>query len=597
MMIAACGGSSATREAVDEPASAVPASTPDDAIAEPAAPVPTPLPPSSIPTAAGNFTTSADAPGLDAPNDSSADAVPEGATDPASAAAPVMDDIPAGKVAYMALVEDLETLDPSTVREGTVADAVARAIYAGLFRFTADGVAPDLVDSWTASSDGLTQTFVLKAGLKWSDAMPVTAGDAAFGIMNSIAPNSPSPDAGLLASVIRGGGPFLAGESDESTVGVTAVDDLTLVIETTAPGAFLRTILARPAAFPQPRHIAALDPDRNRRADPVTNGPFSLVNRVTGGNLVLARNPDYDGPGVTGLDGIVFLNTPVSAAIESVETGIVDAISGMAPPVSPVDAALLPNTTVEVKPGLVTYSLRFDVSQPPFDDVFARRAFGVAVDREALVEEAVAGSAQIATTFVPGAVLSAMNPAPPGSSTGIEYDLQQARDLLASAGYQDARSFERFTLLYDRAAGNRSLAEAIAGFWSKAFGVNVSVRGSGRIDGVWSPATGPVVWMERHEGRYLDADGWLRLLYRSDSELNVGGYAESAFDAAVDQGGAFTDPADRARAYRQAERILVEIDAAVFPLYVEDTYRWVQDGLVQQFGPGGMILVESWDLP
>ncbi|MDP6822909.1 MAG: peptide ABC transporter substrate-binding protein [Dehalococcoidia bacterium] len=506
-------------------------------------------------------------------------------------------DIPAGKVAYMALVEGLDTLNPSMIKEGTVTDAVARVVFAGLFRFTADGVAPDLVDSWTASPDGLTQTYLLKEGLKWSDGMPVTAHDAAFGILNSLAPNSPSPDAGLLASVILGGELFQAGERPLAEVGVTAVDDLTLVIETTVPAAFLRSILARPSAFPQPRHVATLDQDWSDRADLVSNGPFRVVNRLAGGNLVLVRNPFYDGPGGTGLDGIVFLNTPVSAAIESVEAGIVNAIFGMSPPRSPAAATLAPNTAVEVMPGRVTYSLRFDVSQPPFDDVFARRAFGEALDREALVEEAVPGSVQVATVLVPRATSNVASHAPSGSDTGVEYDPQHARDLLASAGYRNARSLESFSLLYDREEEGRPFAEAVAGFWSEVFGMDVSVRGSGRVDGIWSPATGPAVWIERHEGPYLDADAWLRLLYRSDSDLNVGGYAEPAFDAAVDQGGAFTDPEDRARAYRGAERILVEIDVAVVPLYVEDTYRWLQDGLAEEFGPGGMILIESWDLP
>ena len=122
--------------------------------------------------------------------------------------------------------------------------------------------------------------------------------------------------------------------------------------------------------------------------------------------------------------------------------------------------------------------------------------------------------------------------------------------------FDDKRMLESFTLLYATGEGDRVLAETIAASWRQAFGLIVSLQDSDRTDGRWPPPPGPAAWIERNDGPYLDADGWLRVLYRSDSVLNVGGYAESAFDAAVDQGATFTDPLDRARAYRQAETIL-----------------------------------------
>ena len=125
--------------------------------------------------------------------------------------------LPASVTAYLALTGPVGALDPSNVREGSLPDALVRVLFAGLFRLTVNGIEPDLVDSWTASPDGLVHTFVLKEGLVWTDGVPLTARDAEFGILRSLSPapaDDParvSPDAGLLASIIRGGADYRPG--------------------------------------------------------------------------------------------------------------------------------------------------------------------------------------------------------------------------------------------------------------------------------------------------------------------------------------------------------------------------------------------------
>ena len=508
--------------------------------------------------------------------------------------------LPARGTAYLALTGPVGALDPSNVTGGSLPDALVRVLFAGLFRLTVNGIEPDLVDSWTASPDGLVHTFVLKEGLVWTDGVPLTARDAEFGILRSLSPapaDDPtrvSPDAELLASIIRGGADYLEGAGDITSVGVRATDDVTLVIETTAPAAFLPSVLARPAAFPQPRHVMTSDTAPADGAEPVTSGPFRVISRVAGGNLVLARNPNYDGPGITRLDGIAFVSAQLDASADMVNAGIVNAIAGLAPPRSVSDKSLAPNTAIEVVPGNAAYSLRFDVSRPPFNNILVRRAFGAAIDRAALIAEAVTGPARAATTLtppeVPGAVAS-------GSGIGVEYDLQRARDLLAEAGFADFQTLGKVAVLYAPGEPDRALAESVSRSWQEAFGLTVSIETYGGAGDVRTRQASPAVWIERHEGPYMDADGWLRTMYRSDSALNIGGYAEPAFDAAVDQGATFTDPIDRARAYRQAETILVAIDVAVIPLYIEDAYRWSQDGLVELLAPDGSVLIEAWYVP
>ncbi|MDA1257338.1 MAG: peptide ABC transporter substrate-binding protein [Chloroflexi bacterium] len=569
----ACGGSAL---AVDEGAAAAP----DAPTAQPAATAFVPALPTSTSVVPDGVTT---------PDAGDATEVADSGTAEVIGAASASDE----RVAYIALTAEIGSLDPSAVSEGSLSEGLVRALFAGLFRLNADGIAADLVDSWSVSPDGLLQTFILNSDVRWSDGTALTAHDAVFGILRSLDPANASPDQTLLASVIRGGAEYLVDEADASFVGVRATDDTTLVVETNIPASFLPSLLARPSAFPQPRHLAEGDPDWFDSADIVSSGPFRVINRVPGGNLVLARNPDYNGSGIARLDGIVFVSAPTDAAAAMVENGVANAIVGLTTPLSKSEISPSPSLAAEVVSGRSAYSLRFDVSQPPFDNVLVRRAFGVAIDRAALISETADGPSRSASTLTPPGVPGG---APSGSGIGLDFDVQRARDLLAEAGYPDFHALEGFTLSFAGGGNGPAVADAISQFWRQAFGLIVPVAEVERVDGAWSQQAGPTVWIERHESPYLDADGWLRILYRSDSVLNVGGYAEDSFDAAVDQGAIFTELPDRARAYRQAETILVQIDVAAVPLFVEDVYRWSQAGLAESLAPDGSVLLESWDI-
>jgi oligopeptide transport system substrate-binding protein len=173
-------------------------------------------------------------------------------------------------------------LDPATLDPAKAADLpslnVVHELNAGLTRFSASGVEPDLAQSWEPSENGLVWTFHLRKGLRWSDDVPITAEDFRRSWLRALAPATRSAYARAEMQNIRGARRYRVTGSGE--VGVEAVDDRTLRVTLQHPVPWLDEQVAWPVFFPVPRSGNA------------TSGPFRLASR-TKGRLVLERNFNY----------------------------------------------------------------------------------------------------------------------------------------------------------------------------------------------------------------------------------------------------------------------------------------------------------------
>jgi oligopeptide transport system substrate-binding protein len=169
------------------------------------------------------------------------------------------------------------TLDPAKVADLPSLN-VAHELYAGLTRFSADGVVPDLAASWTVSRGGLVWTFHLRPNLRWSDGRPITAQDFRRSWLRALSLGNDAPLAGPDLGILRGARGYRA--SGTGDVGVEAPDRWTLRVTLQHPVPWLDQLVAYPVAAPVPRNGTAF------------SGPFRVALRHPG-RIVLERNFNY----------------------------------------------------------------------------------------------------------------------------------------------------------------------------------------------------------------------------------------------------------------------------------------------------------------
>ena len=329
------------------------------------------------------------------------------------------------------------------------------------------GVRPWLAESWQMEGDTAV-VFSLRSDVRWHDGQPVTAEDVKFTF--DLAKDSTT--ASLIGSV------YLV-EVESATV----VDPQTIRFDFTRPHA---QALEDFWWAPMPRHllqdVASADlrnADFNR--NPVGSGPYRFVEWEANQRLVLEPNPDFPealgGPGAA--DRIVFRIVPEPATLlTELMTGGVH-----------VDIPLEPDQVAEVEgnddlrvhafPGRTVYYIGWNNRREPFTSPEVRRAMTMAINRQEIIDALLAGYGDPAVSPVPP-----YSPMYPEGFSGLEHSPDQARQLLASAGWRDSdndgildrngRPFT-FTLITSDRPLNRSVAEVVQS-QLRAVGVDAQIR-------------------------------------------------------------------------------------------------------------------------
>jgi peptide/nickel transport system substrate-binding protein len=240
---------------------------------------------------------------------------------------------------------------------------------------------------WNATRDELT--LHIYTGLKWHDGAPTTARDVAFTIDAARDRATGYPRYADFASVTS----------------VDAPDDSTVRIRfgTTPPG--FPPVLAELPILPA-HLLANVARNEMRRAaynlDPVGNGPFRFVRREAGRRWVFqgAREFPADLGGAPAIDRLVV------AVVDEPTTKFAGLVSGelAIAGIAPTMASLVsrdPSLRVVSYPVLFSNAVVFNASRPPFDDVRVRKAISAAIDRQRIIDAALAGYATPAFGAVP----------------------------------------------------------------------------------------------------------------------------------------------------------------------------------------------------
>lgn len=328
---------------------------------------------------------------------------------------------------------DAVGLDPARETDGETF-AVTSEIYEGLVGFAPGSteIIPVLAESYSISSDGLEYVFKLRRNVTFHDGTAFNADSVVFNFNRQSDENNPYNQYG----------PFKYwGYMDFANIvdTVSKVDEYTVRINLQKPDAsFLASLAMDFITMASPAAIEQYKGDFTN--NPVGTGPFKFVSWTKGDSVVLEANDDYwDGRPI--LDRVVYRVIPdPTARTLALQNGEIDAF--VYP--SPDDIQSLrddPNIALIENSGLNVGYLAFNTQKKPFDDVRVRRALNYAVDKEAIIKAAYGDLGQAAYAPIPP-TMWAYNP----DITRYEYNPQEAKRLLAEAGYSDGFSVEMLAL-------------------------------------------------------------------------------------------------------------------------------------------------------
>ncbi len=426
---------------------------------------------------------------------------------------------------------------------------------------------PGMATHWETSADGLIWTFHLRPS-RWSDGVPVTADDFVFGMRRTLDPQTASIYAYLLY-VIKGGKAVNEGKAPLASLGVTALDPLTLEIRLEHPAPYLPELTKHQSFFPAPRHAvekygdAWVQPGRY-----VSNGPFKLTVWRLGDRITLVKNPYfYDAANVC-LDRINYYPTPdVISAERRVARGELD-----------LNTRFQSNRFKrlrETMPGvpragisLATAYLSFNTKDvAAFKDIRVRRALSMAMDRDFITAKLFGAGQVPAYAFVPPVTANYVTNGPHLTWASLPFAARQAeaRRLLAEAGF-DQKHPLKFVVTTTTNTESLLLMEAIQADWRE---IGVEARIAQADTGVAFEAyrnrafeVGAMTWY----GDFNDPATFLDLMKSDTGAQNYGDYRNLAYDALLLAADNEADIGRRAKILARAEQLLLD-EEGLAPIY------------------------------
>jgi oligopeptide transport system substrate-binding protein len=465
---------------------------------------------------------------------------------------------------FNTLWSDPPTIDPHLVTDGTSYGVVIE-VFSGLVRLGSDPVnpfEPDLAESWSVLKNGTVYEFKLRKDLKFSNGDPVTAQDFKWSFERAAHPDTASTVAEEFLGDIVGIKKIVEGTATTAE-GIEVVDERTLRLTIDAPKAYFIAKLTYPTAFVLNKsNVESLG--RKWTDKPVSTGPFNLKEYRIGQRIRLERNNNYWGR-LAYLDEVVFnLAGGVSMAmyendeIDITSVGLAD-LERVQDPTEDINRDL-----VEVPPNFAVSYVGFNIKEPPFDDAAFRQALNHSVDKQLIADQVFSNLVKPAYGIIP--------PGFPGFSPdidGLEFDPQLAKDLLAQSVYADPTKRPRIILTVPGTGGSPGLTtEVVADMWRQNLGIEIEIQQvewatyiqdlhRGRLQ-AWSGLS----W----QADYPDPQTFIDVLFRSNSAINYGGYANGQVDEYVVSAQTEQDATKRVKFYNDAEQIIVS-EAAWLPLW------------------------------
>jgi oligopeptide transport system substrate-binding protein len=481
--------------------------------------------------------------------------------------------------------DEVSTLDPGRMSwQNDIRTAMG--LWEGLVAYDPKTLEPiPGAATWEVSKDSMTYTFHLRENAKWSNGDPVLAGDFIFAWKRVLTPATAADYSNLLF-YIKGAQKYFSaleklrpGEAAPSfgDVAIRAADDRTLIVELENPCTYFLDLVAFPVFFPlheksmakfaSPNPAVGYDPVWTRPPNLVTNGAFYLAEWQFKRFLKLAPNPHYwDRAAVKAPAIYIKAIDDQGAAMRAYEGGEVDVLTFVPPDFGHLlikERDEKRRNDIHYRPVFGTYYYMFNCSKPPFDNKLVRRALALAIDKEKLVNEVTKMKQTPCNVLVPPGSIAGYE-----SPKGLDRDVELAKKLLAEAGFPEGKDFPVAEILYNKESMHHVVSQALGQMWQQNLGISVKFRGVER-GGFRNDRRNHNFMISRAGwyGDYMDPTTWLDLCKTGDGN-NDGLYSNKQFDALLAEAAKMTNPQERFKKLAEAEKMLVEDEMPLIPLYL-----------------------------
>ena len=486
-----------------------------------------------------------------------------------------------------------ETLDPALNSAVDGGNTIITVFETLLIINENNETVPGQAESWTTSEDGLTWTFTMRDGLKWSDGSELNAKDFEYSFKRMADPDTAAPYAETCLGMIDGfeeaaGFPDADGnptvEPNLDALNVKASDDgKTLTIVLGYPCSYFDKIAAFAAMSPVQKATVEANGDAWCTSPDtyVCNGPYMITEWTPSERIVLTKNPNYVG----GWDNSKIVSDSITLLLlEDSSASFAAYNSGEAVLIKDVPTDEIPSLTKAEDGGdfyvdtiLGTYYVSLNLKRDAFKDAKVRKALSLAIDRDYVANTIMQGTYSTADSIVGPGIVDENgyfhdNGNAPYISADYEANLAEAKKLLAEAGYPNGEGYSTIEYSCNDAGYHVPLAEYLQQAWGD-LGITLTIS---KME--WSSFTAA-----RRAGEYdVARNGWVMDyndpsnmldLFCSGNGNNDGKYSNPEFDAAI-EASRVADVSEHFAQLHKAEDILME-DTGCLPIAYYNDY-WLQ---------------------
>lgn len=449
-------------------------------------------------------------------------------------------------------------------------------------------VQPGQAEKYEVSPDGLTWTFTMRDGLKWSDGTELNAKDFEYTFKRIADTNVAAPYAETVIGMIEGYKDAIDSKNPEKLNVKASEDGKTLTVKLAYPCSYFDKIVAFGTMSPVQKATVEKNGDSwaTKPETYVCNGPYTITEWTPSEKIVCKKNENYKGGWDSSKivnDKLTFLLLEDSSASYTAKTG------GTAQLIKDVPTEEIPTLKKDKKdefnvdPILGTYYLSMNLNKAPFNNKNVRKALSLAIDRDYVANTVMQGTYTPAYNYVgtgvddvdPGKFLE-NSKAANGGKTYISEDykanLEEAKKALAEAGYPEGKGFPTITYSTNDTGYHKAVAEYLQQVY-KDLGITMNID---IVD--WSSFT-----PKRRAGEYeMARNGWVMdyndasnmiELFVSSNGNNDGKYNNPAFDKAMNDS-KVADKTAHFAALHEAEKIVSE-DYGFIPVAYYNDF-WLQ---------------------